>query len=287
MMKKLFSLLSIAVFSLGTVVSADSTPGDIIVTLGENLTPAQKEQLLTEMDVPADVQTITVSNAEEHQYLGDYIPKAQIGSKAISSSKITTAESGAGLNVETKNISWVSKEMYTNALTTASVKDAEIYITAPFEVSGTAALTGIIKAYESTTGEAIPEEQKQVANEEMVTTAKLGDQIGQEEATNLIERIKEEVAAQNPQNLQEIQVIINNISNELNIQLSDAQVDQLASLFDKMQNLDINWDQVNSQIDKAKEQWDSFKNSEEGQGILQSIIDFLQSIVDGIAGLFK
>ncbi|OMP67729.1 DUF1002 domain-containing protein [Domibacillus epiphyticus] len=286
-MKKLFSLLSIAVFSLGTVVSADSTPGDIIVTLGENLTPAQKEQLLTEMDVPADVQTITVSNAEEHQYLGDYIPKAQIGSKAISSSKITTAESGAGLNVETKNISWVSKEMYTNALTTASVKDAEIYITAPFEVSGTAALTGIIKAYESTTGEAIPEEQKQVANEEMVTTAKLGDQIGQEEATNLIERIKEEVAAQNPQNLQEIQVIINNISNELNIQLSDAQVDQLASLFDKMQNLDINWDQVNSQIDKAKEQWDSFKNSEEGQGILQSIIDFLQSIVDGIAGLFK
>jgi uncharacterized protein YpuA (DUF1002 family) len=286
-MKKLFSLLSIAIFSLGTVVSADSAPGDIIVTLGENLTAAQKEQLLTEMEVPADVQTIAVSNAEEHQYLGDYIPKAQIGTKAISSSKITTAESGAGLNVETKNITWVSKEMYTNALTTASVKDAEIYITAPFEVSGTAALTGIIKAYESTTGEKIPEEQKQVANEEMVTTAKLGDEIGQDEATNLIERVKEEVAAQNPQTVQEIQVIINNISNELNIQLSDAQRDQLASLFDKMQNLDINWDQVNSQIDKAKEQWDTFKGSEEGQSVLQSILDFLQSIVDAVGGLFK
>lgn len=286
-MRKLFSLLIIAFFSLGTIVSADSVPGDIIVTLGENLTPAQKEQLLTEMEVPADVQTITVSNAEEHQYLGDYIPKAQIGTKAISSSKIITAESGAGLNVETKNITWVSKEMYTNALSTASVKDADIYITAPFNVSGTAALTGIIKAYESTTGEKIPEEQKQVANEEMVTTAKLGDEIGQEEATNLIERIKEEVASQNPQTIQEINVIINNISNELNIQLSDAQRDQLASLFDKMKNLDINWDQVNSQIDKAKEQWDSFKSSEEGQGILQSILDFLQSIVDAIAGLFK
>ncbi|OKL38059.1 DUF1002 domain-containing protein [Domibacillus mangrovi] len=286
-MRKLFSLLIIVLFSLGTVVSADSVPGDIIVTLGENLTPLQKEQLLKEMDVPADVQTITVSNAEEHQYLGDYIPKAQIGTNAISSSKITTAESGAGLNVETKNITWVSKEMYTNALTTASVKDAEIYITAPFKVSGTAALTGIIKAYESTTGEKIPEEQKQVANEEMVTTAKLGDEIGQEEATNLIERIKEEVAVQNPQTIQEIKVIINNISNELNIQLSDSQRDQLASLFDKMKNLNINWDQVNSQIDKAKEQWDSFKSSEEGQGILQSILDFLQSIVDAIAGLFK
>ena len=83
------------------------------------------------------------------------------------------------------------------------------------------------------------------------------------------------------------QLIINNISNELNITLTDAQVDQLAALFDKMKDLNINWDQVNEQIDKAKEQWDSFKSSEEGQGILQSIINFLQSIVDAIAGLFK
>ena len=286
-MRKLMSLLGIAIFSFGTAVSADSTPGDVLVTLGENLTPAQKEQLLEEMEAPADVQTIAVSNAEEHQYLGDYIPKAQIGTKAISSSKITTTESGSGLNVETKNISWVSKEMYTNALSTASVKDADIYITAPFEVSGTAALTGIIKAYEVTTGEKIPEVQKQVANEEMVTTAKLGDEIGKEDATQLIERIKEEVAAQKPETLQEVKVIVNNISNELNITLTDAQVNQLASLFDKMKDLNINWDQVNSQIDKAKEQWDSFKSSEEGKGFLQSIIDFLQSIVDSIAGLFK
>lgn len=286
-MKKLLSLLGIALFSLGTAVSADSTPGDVMVTLGENLTPAQKEQLLEEMNVPADTKAIFVSNAEEHKYLGQYVPKAQIGTKAISSSKITTAETGTGLNVETKNITWVSKEMYTNALTTASVKDADIYITAPFEVSGTAALTGIIKAYETTTGEEIPEEQKQVANEEMVTTAKLGDDIGKEEAANLIERIKEEVAAQNPQTIQEIQVIVNNISNELNITLTDAQIDQLASLFHKMQDLNLNWDQVNSQIDKAKEQWESFKSSDEGQGVLQSIITFLQSIVDAIAGLFK
>ncbi|WP_309087599.1 DUF1002 domain-containing protein [Domibacillus sp.] len=286
-MRKLMGLLGVAVLSFGTAVSADSTPGDTMVTLGENLTPAQKEKVLEEMNVSADVQTITVSNAEEHKYLGEYIPKAQIGTKAISSSKITTTESGSGLNVETQNISWVSKEMYTNALSTASVKDADIFITAPFEVSGTAALTGIIKAYETTTGEKIPEEQKQVANEEMVTTAKLGEDIGQEDATQLIERIKEEVAAQNPQTLQEIKVIVNNISNELNITLTDAQTDQLAGLFNKMKDLNINWDQVNSQIDKAKEQWDSFKNSEEGQGFLQSIIDFLQSIVDSIAGLFK
>ncbi|MBM7648114.1 uncharacterized protein YpuA (DUF1002 family) [Bacillus ectoiniformans] len=286
-MKRIFAWIGLLIFSFGTIAHADSAPGDVIVTLGENLTPAQKEQVLEEMGVPSDVTTVTVSNAEEHKYLGEYIPKAQIGSKALSSSKITMKESGYGINVETKKITWVSKEMYTNALSTAGVKDADIYITAPFDVSGTAALTGLIKAYETSTGEKIPEEQKQVANEEMVTTAKLGDQIGEKEATELIQRIKEEVAAQNPQTVQDIQVIINNISNELNIQLTQDQIDQLAALFDKMQNLNINWDQVNNQLDKAKEKWDTFKNSEEGKGILQSLIDFLQSIVDGIAGLFK
>ena len=38
--------------------------------------------------------------------------------------------------------------MYINALATAGVKDASVYVTAPFSVSGTPALTGIIKAYE-------------------------------------------------------------------------------------------------------------------------------------------
>ncbi|HEY9577286.1 MAG TPA: DUF1002 domain-containing protein, partial [Pseudobacillus sp.] len=243
-MKKIFAWLGVLFLSFTTIAQADSVVGDVIVTLGENLSPAQKEQILAEMDVPSDVTTVTVSNAEEHKYLGEYIPKAQIGSKAISSSKITMKEKGYGINVQTNNISWVSKEMYTNALSTAGVKDADIYITAPFEVSGTAALTGLIKAYETSTGEKIPEEQKQVANEEMVTTAKLGDEIGEKQATELIQRIKEEVAKENPQTLQEIKVIVNNVSNELNIQLTQDQIDQLSALFDKMKNLDINWDQV-------------------------------------------
>ncbi|WP_203361814.1 DUF1002 domain-containing protein [Bacillus sp. REN10] len=286
-MKRIIAWLGVLLLSFGTIAQADSITGDVIVTLGENLTPAQKEQVLQQMDVPADVTTITVSNAEEHKYLGNYIPKAQIGSKAISSSKITMKEKGYGINVQTNNISWVSKEMYMNALSTAGVKDADVFVTAPFEVSGTAGLTGLIKAYETSTGEKIPEDQKQVANEEMVTTAKLGDQIGQEKATELIQGIKEEIAKQNPQTIQDIQIIINNVSNELNIQLTQDQIDQLAALFDRMKDLNINWDQVTNQLDKAKERWNEFKNSEEGQGILQSIIDFFRSIFDWIAGLFK
>ncbi|MGQ3339185.1 DUF1002 domain-containing protein, partial [Staphylococcus aureus] len=78
---------------------------------------------------------------------------SQIGTKAISSASITLGEKDSGLNITTNNINWVTDEMYTNALITAGVKDAKIYITAPFEVSGTAALTGILKAYEVQSGE--------------------------------------------------------------------------------------------------------------------------------------
>ncbi|UTW69933.1 DUF1002 domain-containing protein [Anaerobacillus sp. HL2] len=63
---------------------------------------------------------------------------------------------------------------------------------------GTGALTGIIKAYEITAEIEIPEQQKQVANEEMVKTAELGDRLGIEEASELMARIKEKKLPKNP-----------------------------------------------------------------------------------------
>ena len=50
------------------------------------MTTEQKNMLLSEMHAPNDVKTITVTNKEEHQYLGNYISNAVIGNKAISSS---------------------------------------------------------------------------------------------------------------------------------------------------------------------------------------------------------
>ena len=59
---------------------------------------------------------------------------------------ITYTKPGSGHIVRSKNINSITDAMYTNALITAGVKDAEIQITAPFKVSGTAALTGLMKA---------------------------------------------------------------------------------------------------------------------------------------------
>lgn len=287
-MKKIFVLLLLSLISLYPIHSfADMAEGDMIVTLGENLTETQKSNLLEEMGAPADVQIVTVTNQEEHQYLGKYIAKSLIGTKAISSSAITIAPKGAGIKVKTKNINWVTDEMYVNALITAGVKDANIYITAPISVSGTAALTGIIKAYEISADKTIPEDVKQAANEEMVETAKLGDSIGAENAAALIAKVKEEIAKNKPKNDAELRSIIEQAAKDLNVTLSDAELNSLIDFFNKLIDLNIDWNQVSDQLNKAKDQISKFLHSDEGQGFLEKLKQFFIWLIDTIKAIFS
>jgi uncharacterized protein YpuA (DUF1002 family) len=277
-------LISLLLWPLQSL--ADVAEGDMIITLGENLTDEQKTMLLTEMNAPENADIITVSNAEEHQYLGNYVAKALIGTKAISSSAITIAKQGSGLEVETNNINWVTDEMYINALITAGVKDAKIYITAPFSVSGTAALTGIIKAYEVSAGETIPEDVKQAANEEMVKSAELGDSIGADNASALMTKIKEEIANNPPTTDEELRTIIENAAKDLGVTLTEEQIQSLIDLFNKLKDLNIDWNQVSDQIGVAKDKITNYLESEEGQGFLESIKQFFISIIDAIKAFF-
>lgn len=279
--------LAITMMLAGPSVSlADAAEGDVIVTLGENLTNQQKDDILAELNVPENAQIITVSNKEEHDYLGEFIPKAQIGSRAISSASITIGAKDSGLNVQTNNIAWVTNEMYTNALITAGVKDAEIQITAPFSVSGTAALTGIMKAYETTTNEKIPEEIKKVANEEMVKTAQLGDSIGAENAAALMAKVKDEIAKNEPKTEADLRALIEQIAQELGITLTDAELDTLVDFFNKLKEMDIDWNQVKDQLNITKEKISTFLQSEEGQTFLEKLQNFLNSLLDAIRALF-
>jgi uncharacterized protein YpuA (DUF1002 family) len=287
-MKKFFTLLLVTLLFFQPIRSfADLAEGDMIVTLGENLTKDQKDKLLKEMDAPLDVQIVTVSNQEEHQYLGKYVAKSLIGTKAISSSAITIAPKGSGITVKTNNINWVTDEMYVNALITAGVKDANIYITAPISVSGTAALTGIIKAYEISADKAIPEEVKQAANQEMVETAKLGDSIGEKNAAALIAKVKEEIAKNKPQNDEELRKIIDQAAKDLNVSLTDEEMQRLIDLFNKLKNLDIDWNQVSDQLNKAKDRISKFLESDEGQGFLEKVKQFFIWLIDAIKSIFS
>ncbi|MDQ0299715.1 uncharacterized protein YpuA (DUF1002 family) [Salibacterium salarium] len=281
----LAAISAVLVLSLPNAAFANAEEGDVIVTLGEDLSEEEQNSLLDEMEAGESAEIITVSNEEEYEYLGDYLGD-DIGSNAISSSKITVTESGSGLNVETNNIDKVSEGMYANALITAGVEDADIYVTAPFTVSGTAGLTGLIKAYEIQNDIDISEDQKQVANEEMVKTSELGERIGMEEATELITRVKEEIGDEQIENEEDLRDLIERIANELGIELTEEEMNGLVSLFNRMQDLNIDWDQVQNQISNVRDNLDEFLNREDTQSFISSFLDFINELIDAVSGWF-
>ena len=76
-----------------------------------------------------------MTNQDEHKNLDSYLDKSVIGTKALSSVKIEEADAGSGVTVTTHNISFVTEEMYTNALVTAGINDATVTVAAPFKDS--------------------------------------------------------------------------------------------------------------------------------------------------------
>ena len=178
--------------------------------------------------------------------------------------------------------------MYANALATAGITGAEIYVTAPFNVSGTGALTGILKAYEQSTGEALDEDLKKAANEEMVITADLaeGEDVSEDEAIDFINKIKEEVDKQKPETTEELRALIQRLAEEMGLTLTDEQLDQLVNLFNKLKDLNIDWDKVNNTIDKTKDWINDFAESEEGQGIITAVKDFFSALWDWFKSVF-
>ncbi len=258
------------VLMLNTLAFADSST---VVTLGKNLNDAQKKQILDIFNVKEKVTTIIeVNNEEERQYLEGVATEEQLGKITMSSAYVELLEEGSGIDVETYNITWVTKEMYQSALVTAGVSDAKVVAAAPFPVSGTGALTGILKAFELATGKTISEEQKKVANEEVVKSGELGEDIGQEKASELIRVIKEEIISKGIKDPEEIKKIVVDIAGKLDINLNVDRVNDLSGLMQNISKLDLNTEQIKNQLkDLGQKLDDTIKNNPEVQTLLQKI----------------
>ncbi|MBA4601704.1 DUF1002 domain-containing protein [Thermoactinomyces mirandus] len=287
-----FTLVILTAFSLiaPLQVSADAIEGETVVTLGKDLTGTQRDQILNEMGVDPNgnaVKVIEVTNQEEHQYLGSYLSKDVIGQRAISSAKITLTSSNKGISVKTNNITTITPSMYANAAITAGIKDADIYVTAPFKVSGTAGLTGIIKAFETATGQKIDENKKQVANEEIVRTQDLSQQIGDpNKAVQFINEVKKQISEEKPKNPEEFRDIIINVSNDFNINLNEQTINEMTQFAQHFSELGIDWDQISQQFENLRGDIKNILDSEKTQGIIDTIFEWLGELFDSIGELF-
>jgi len=175
--------------------------------------------------------------------------------------------------------------MYQSALVTAGVKDAKVIAAAPFPVSGTGALTGILKAFEEITGVEIDEDQKKVANEEVVKSGELGEEIGQEKASELIRLVKAEIIEKGVKDPEEIKRIIIDIAGKLDINLDIDQIENINSLMEKISKLDLDVDEIKNQLKGIGEKLDeTLKNNEEVKSLLERI---LSAVVEFFSNLFN
>lgn len=283
---KKYMAAALALLMLVTIqapVFADAVEGDVILCFGQDLTPEQRDALMKRFNGSDKDQIIEVTNKEEHKYLGDFVPESKIGRKAISSARVEYTAEGSGIEVETsERIRYITHDMYRQALETAGIKDAKITVDAPMNVSGTAALTGIMKAYETSTGKKISDKVKKAANEEMVVTSDLAQEVGADKATGLVKDIKEKIATEAPKSREEVQNIIINISNEYNLNLTAEQTDKLTNFFDNLRKTDIDWHGLADKAKGAADQAKEYINSEEGQSLIQKIKAFFADLFDSI-----
>lgn len=290
-MKRILSwtlaLIFTLMFPLYGLADAIDPPEEVVVSLGANLDADQRKEILDLFGVKEDeVELLEVTNQEERDYLSGLVSDEKIGKRAISSAYVEFLGEGQGIEVETHNITWVTREIYANAMVTAGVENAKVIAAAPFKVSGTAALTGIMKAFEVSSGQVLDEDAKQTANEELVTTSELGEDIGKNEAATLIKEIKEKISADKIKDEGEIRKIVIEIAGKLDINLNQDQIDQIVALMKKIANLDLDIDKISGQIEKIVGNLDDVKKVvTENKGVIKKILKVFEDFFSWIRGL--
>ncbi|MBO5496544.1 MAG: DUF1002 domain-containing protein [Oscillospiraceae bacterium] len=252
-MKKLLSaLLALAIcLAIAPAALAEEAPQSRAV-IGADLTEEQIAAVYSAFGVQrGQVTELKLTNQEERQYLENYVDSALIGTRSISSVYMELREEGAGMEISTSNINWCTVDMYRSALSTAGVTDARIVVAAPFAVSGTAALSGIYKAYEDMTGETLDDAAKMVGTQELTVTGELAEEIGSEDSLAIINDLKQILDVTAGMSDEEIRREITDIAGSYGVTLTDKQLSQLISLCRSMEKLDP--DALRQRVEQVQE----------------------------------
>lgn len=281
----IIALTTISFCQNSKIAKADSFK---VVTLGDDLTDEQKSQMLKYFNVTEnDANILTITSAEEYEALGDVATPAQLGTRAISCSYVEPTTEG-GLDIKSNNLTWVTVGMIRNALITAGITDAKVVVSAPFKVSGTAALTGVLKGFEnSSSGKKIDEDKKEAANEEIVVTGDLGETIGQDDAANLMNDIKTEVIKKNPDSEKQLDKIIDKSVDKYDYDLSDEDKEKIKSVMTKINDLDIDYKSIKDQLNEVQDSLKDKISAEEVKGFFATIGNFFSKIWNWFVGLFS
>ncbi|MFG6394702.1 MAG: DUF1002 domain-containing protein [Lachnospiraceae bacterium] len=272
----------------------EDTKYDKYIAFGANLKPAEKKTVLNifglnETDLP-DYETIEVTNKDEHAYLDDYLDSSVIGTRALSSVMVVKTEKGSGIFVSVNNINYCTSGMYCNALVTAGLSDAKVTVAAPFNISGTSALVGAMKAYSVMTGQDISETTMDTATDELVTTAEVAENIGDnDKVVQLVAAAKQKIFEEELSEESDIKDAVEASAKALEIDIKKEDIEKLTSMLKKVSEVDID---VNVIKEQASEIYNKLKDAGidfskvDTKGLVEKVGDFFANIFNAIKDFF-
>lgn len=270
---------------------SDYNPGDILA-LGSDLTDAQEAALRKYFNAPDGTNTIYVTDEVIIKQLGlDPNDPANYAGGCYSSAYVKLLDDNSGINVKATNLTEVTESMLMNALITSGITAADVKVSSPFKVTGTSALSGILAGVEEVGGFEISLKQKEAAQKEIETTVKVGDEIGSEEASTIINDIKTEVIKERPKTEEEIKKIVENITKQYNVNISINAKDSIVNLMSDVNDLGLDYSELKSSLKEASNKLSNnlkeLGSKLKEEGFFEKIKNWFVDLWDKFINLFR
>lgn len=279
------------VFAKGHTLIGEYPKGEIL-SFGASLNKQQEADLRKYFGAPSDIDATYVTTEVAVKQLG--LPESAIKTYKggwYSSAYVKLNDKKTGVNVKANNLTLVTDDMLANALITSGILNADVIASAPFKVTGESALAGILAGAEEIMGAELSQENKETAQKEIGTTLDLAEEIGQKEASSIINDIKAEVIKDSPTTNVQIENIVVNIANNYNINLSPESKAKVVSLMSDVNELDINYKDVKGTLEKATEKFredmKALGKEIKESGIFEKMWNWMKNLWNSFLDLFR
>ena len=260
MRKSSIGIIILSIILVGMVIPAGFSTNDsqVVITYGEtthhNANYKNTVDDFFEQQAHVDMYKITskIIYADEVNKISSSITGKTYNSNQIFSSALVDLNENDNLevSVDKSKITTITGDMYISALKSAGITAGHVYVTSPVTATGESALAGIMNSYEEVTNVEIPDTVKEAANNEIYTQSEIvqNSNVTADEITELVDDVKETVKEENVTDHQTIVNIINNYTVVNNINITNSDIENLATSIEQIQNVQADVDNYTSEV---------------------------------------
>lgn len=213
-----------------------------------------------------------VITASEVNKIASKITGKTYGSNQIFSSALVDLNDNDNLevSVDKSKITTITGDMYLSALKSAGITKGHVYVTSPVTATGESALAGIMNSYEVATDVEIPDTVKEAANNEIYTQAEIveNSNVSSDDLSKLVDDVKETVKEENITDHQTIVNVINNYTIVYNINITNSDIENLATTIEQIQNVQGD---INNYETQVSDVLNSTDNGDSTKGLLDGL----------------